>query len=156
MPPFLNFYLAEKRGNLEQLINVFSAQRRYLERYIPSISAMTIDDNFESAHWICHSVFAGAETAHFFPFRSNLMRGYKLADITDVQDFRERFDRWPIIVGMKRGGFSASQWVVGRYPRRPGMLSEEAEWGQLGVLQDRDLAPGAHRDKGGRVHGGRS
>eukprot|EP00935_MAST-01C_sp_MAST-1C-sp1_P001079 g1079.t1 len=108
MPPFLNFYLAEKRGNLEQLINVFSAQRRYLERYIPSISAMTIDDNFESAHWICHSVFAGAETAHFFPFRSNLMRGYKLADITDVQDFRERFDRWPIIVGMKRGGFVVS------------------------------------------------
>ena len=36
------------------------------------------------------------------------MRGYKLADITDVQDFRERFDRWPIIVGMKRGGFVVS------------------------------------------------
>jgi len=35
----------------------------------------------------------------------------------------------------KRGGFSASQWVTCRYPRRPGSMLEEDEWGQLGVLQ---------------------
>ena len=34
----------------------------------------------------------------------------------------------------KRGGFAASQWVLGRYPRRPGSMMEEEEWGQLGVL----------------------
>ena len=35
---------------------------------------------------------------------------------------------------MKRGGFTASQWVLGRFPRRPGTKTEEEEWGELGVL----------------------
>ena len=35
---------------------------------------------------------------------------------------------------LRRGGFAPSQWVLGRYPRRPGSLAEEDEWGQLGVL----------------------
>ena len=35
----------------------------------------------------------------------------------------------------RRGGFVASQWVIGKYPRRPGSLLEEDEWGQLGVLE---------------------
>ena len=35
----------------------------------------------------------------------------------------------------RRGGFSPSQWVLGKYPRRPGSMLEEQEWGQLGVLQ---------------------
>ncbi len=36
---------------------------------------------------------------------------------------------------MRRDGFAPSQWVIGKFPRRPGMQGEEAEWGQLGVLQ---------------------
>ena len=36
---------------------------------------------------------------------------------------------------MRRGGFTASQWVTCKHPRRPGALTEEMEWGQLGVLQ---------------------
>ena len=36
---------------------------------------------------------------------------------------------------MRRDGFSPSQWVLARYPRRPGSMLEESEWGQLGVLQ---------------------
>jgi hypothetical protein len=35
----------------------------------------------------------------------------------------------------RRGGFSASQWVIGKHPRRPGSQAEEDEWGQLGTLQ---------------------
>ena len=35
---------------------------------------------------------------------------------------------------MRRDSFSPSQWVLGKFPRRPGHLTEEAEWGQLGVL----------------------
>jgi len=36
---------------------------------------------------------------------------------------------------MRRGGFTPPQWVLGKYPRRPGSLAEENEWGQLGVLE---------------------
>ena len=36
---------------------------------------------------------------------------------------------------MRKGGIAPSQWVIGKYPRRPGDLCEEEEWGQLGVMQ---------------------
>ena len=36
--------------------------------------------------------------------------------------------------GMRRNGFAPSQWVLAKFPRRPGSMAEEAEWGQLGVL----------------------
>ena len=36
---------------------------------------------------------------------------------------------------VRRDGFSPSQWVLAKYPRRPGSMLEEAEWGQLGVLE---------------------
>ena len=36
---------------------------------------------------------------------------------------------------MRRGGYSPSQWVIARFPRRPGGLLEEEEWGQLGTIQ---------------------
>ena len=36
---------------------------------------------------------------------------------------------------VRKGGFTPSQWVLGRYPRRPGSLLEEDELAQLGVLQ---------------------
>ena len=36
--------------------------------------------------------------------------------------------------GMRRGGFAPAQWVLGKFPRRPGALADESEWGQLGVL----------------------
>eukprot|EP00972_Heterocapsa_arctica_P041389 6104560-Heterocapsa_arctica.AAC.1 len=36
---------------------------------------------------------------------------------------------------LRRGGFSPSQWLLGKHPRRPGSRAEEDEWGQLGVLK---------------------
>jgi hypothetical protein len=36
---------------------------------------------------------------------------------------------------MRRDGFSPSQWVLAKHPRRPGSLLEEAEWGQLGEMR---------------------
>ena len=35
---------------------------------------------------------------------------------------------------MRRDGFAPSQWGPGRFPHRPGGLTEESEWGQFGVL----------------------
>ena len=37
---------------------------------------------------------------------------------------------------MRRGGYSPSQWVLSRFPRRPCSPVEEDEWGQLGSLQN--------------------
>ena len=38
---------------------------------------------------------------------------------------------------IRRGGFSPSQWVLGKAPRGVGHLLDEEELGQLGVLEDR-------------------
>ena len=36
---------------------------------------------------------------------------------------------------MRRGGFSPSQWVLGRAPRGVGHMLDEEELGHLGVLE---------------------
>ena len=36
---------------------------------------------------------------------------------------------------MRKGGVSPYQWVLGINPRIPGLLTEDDEWGQLGVLE---------------------
>ena len=36
---------------------------------------------------------------------------------------------------IRKGGFSPSQWVLGRYPRQPGSFLDDEEAGQLGVLE---------------------
>merc|ERR1711965_1074947 len=36
---------------------------------------------------------------------------------------------------LRKGGIAPSQWVIGKFPRRPGGLCEEEEWGQVGVMQ---------------------
>ena len=41
---------------------------------------------------------------------------------------------WACNAAPTESGYSPSQWVLGKYPRRPGSLCEESEWGQLGVL----------------------
>ena len=36
---------------------------------------------------------------------------------------------------LRKGGFSPSQWVLGKFPRGVGHLLDEEELGQLGVLE---------------------
>ena len=38
--------------------------------------------------------------------------------------------------GMRKGGFSPSQWVVGKFPRRPGSRMDEQEFADLGVISE--------------------
>ena len=39
---------------------------------------------------------------------------------------------------MRKGGFSPSQWVLGKYPRRPGASNfDEDEFADLGIVSDR-------------------
>ncbi len=55
---------------------------------------------------------------------------------------KEHMKQFAIIVqqgkndNLTNGGFATSQWVLGKYPRRPGRFSEE-DWGQLGALAAR-------------------
>ena len=52
---------------------------------------------------------AGAETTHLFPFRDWLLRTYKIAGLSTLDDFRQRFERFPLIVGFRSGGIVASE-----------------------------------------------
>ena len=40
-----------------------------------------------------------------------------------------------LTVALETKNDSPSQWVLAKFPRRPGSLLEDAEWGQLGVMQ---------------------
>ena len=37
----------------------------------------------------------------------------------------------------RRGGFAPSQWVLGKFPRRPGSFMDEDEFADLGVISER-------------------
>ena len=39
--------------------------------------------------------------------------------------------------GSRKGGFAPSQWVLGKYPRRPGNMFDEDEFADLGVMSER-------------------
>ena len=67
-------YLAERHGNLQQLIDVFAAQRLYADAYYADVPAFSAADNFESLQWAIHAGLAAEETAHVYPFRANLIR----------------------------------------------------------------------------------
>ena len=40
-------YSAEKQGNLQHLLDIFAAQRRYLESYVLAVGAFSADDTWE-------------------------------------------------------------------------------------------------------------
>ena len=65
-------------------------------------------DNFEATHWFVHAGFAGEEIAHLHPFRTKLLRASKLAGFANVEDFRQRIDGFPLLVGMRQAGACVS------------------------------------------------
>ena len=57
-------YLAEENGRVEHIVEVFSAQRRYLDAAFSAVRAFSPDDNNLSLSWCTHATHAGEETAH--------------------------------------------------------------------------------------------
>ena len=39
--------------------------------------------------------------------------------------------------GVRKGGFAASQWVLGKYPRSPGDMFDENEFADLGCVTEK-------------------
>ena len=83
-------YMAERRGNLQDVIRVFEAQRKYLDRYVSAVDALSADDKFEAGHWMLQAGWAGTEICHLHPFRQKLVRTCELAGFASVDEFRER------------------------------------------------------------------
>ena len=79
-----------------------------MEGYIPAIPAFSADDHFESVHWFTHAGYAGEELQHVHPFRAELIRGCRLAGLTDVRGFADGLESWPIVIGMRQTGILAS------------------------------------------------
>ena len=44
-------YVAEKRGNLQQMIEIFVSQQRYTADYIRQIEVFSADDGYEFHGW---------------------------------------------------------------------------------------------------------
>ena len=102
-------YLAEKHGNLLRVIDAYAAQQKYLEAYVPAVDAFSAEDNFEAMQWYTRAGLVGKEMAHFHPFRSDLLRSCKLAQFADVDEFAQRFGRFPLVNTMREGGALASK-----------------------------------------------
>ena len=107
-----NAYLCERRGNFQHLVDVFSAQRKYLDGYLAAISAFSSDDQFESMHWVTHAAWAGQETAHMFPFKAKLLYACKLAGLTDVHEVATRFAQWPLIQAFNADQLTSKDGLV--------------------------------------------
>ena len=101
-------YIPEQSGNIQYLIDTFSSQRRYLVGYLSAVQTFSADDSFEAAHWMIHAGLAGTELAHVYPFRAKLKRQCELAGILDVQEFGERYEKWPLLLGAQEGGMAVN------------------------------------------------
>ena len=77
-------YVAERDGNAQNFLDIFVAQRQYIEAYTRVISSFSSDDNNESVHWGTHSAWAGEELTHLYPFRAKLLQGCRLAELTNA------------------------------------------------------------------------
>ena len=106
-------YVAEKDGNLALLLDTFTAQRKYIDAYCSAIEAFGGDDNVESLHWYIHSDLAGEELAHFYPFRSRLLRTVSLAGLENADDFGRAYDAWPMMGTMRTTMGATTDGLVG-------------------------------------------
>ena len=102
-------YLAEARGNLQAFVDVFVHQRRYLDGYLRSVRAFSVDDNFESLTWMIAAGLAGEDFVPIYNFREKLVRACKLAEFgLDVNEFRERREQFPMLKGMRESNLTVS------------------------------------------------
>eukprot|EP00935_MAST-01C_sp_MAST-1C-sp1_P001841 g1841.t1 len=101
-------YIAEIEGNLQQMVDAFAMQRKYLEAEFSAVRAFSEDDVHMCNHWMTHGAWA-SEIAELYPFATSFLRICKLTDLEDVQQFRERYDRWPLMVSMRKAGVTPSK-----------------------------------------------
>ena len=101
-------YIAEKRGNVELLVDAFVGQQRYCEAYCSAVPIFSADDEYEGLHWFIHATWAAEELYGLYPFRSKLLRRCKLAGLEDVDELNDRFSRWPLFEALWHGGISTS------------------------------------------------
>ena len=102
VPQMHTAYLAEKDGNLQHLIEAFDIQRRYMENYYQRIELYSVDDNWEGTHELgVHASLVETEMAHLHPFRQRLLKGFRLAGLTSVSLFKERYSVFPLIEGLR-------------------------------------------------------
>ena len=101
-------YIAEIEGNLQQMVDAFAMQRKYLEAEFSAVRAFSEDDVHMTSHWMTHGAWA-SEITELYPFATSFLRICKLTDLEDVQQFRERYDRWPLMVSMRKAGVTPSK-----------------------------------------------
>ena len=102
-------YLAEARGNLQAFVDVFVHQCRYLDGYLRSVRAFSVDDNFESLTWMIAAGLAGEDFVPIYNFREKLVRACKLAEFgLDVNEFRERREQFPMLKCMRESNLTVS------------------------------------------------
>ena len=77
-------YIAERTGNLQQVLDAFAANRQYLDEYYPTVRAFSADDGQESLQWLTTTHWAGHETSHLYPFQQRLLRTCKLAELDEL------------------------------------------------------------------------
>ena len=108
-------YVAERRGNLRQLLDIWSAQHRYMEAYYSAIVPMSAEDGIEGHSLLTMMIWAGEEFAHLFPFRSKLVRGSELAGLrnADMDELRERYEQWPYMKGTRAAIGVSADGLVG-------------------------------------------
>ena len=87
-------YVAEKNGNLQQLLDLFNHQRQYAEAYVSAIEPFSADSALEEWHYCLCGNLAGVETAHFYPFREKLLRVYQLGGLTTAQEMHDAYEQF--------------------------------------------------------------
>ena len=84
---------SEKNGNLQEFIDAFDAQRRYMDAFFDDIQPFSTDDGNEMvSHWVLQAGYVGVSHAHLYPFRARIWQPTRLA-FDSVDEFRERFSK---------------------------------------------------------------
>ena len=119
----------DRHGDLQHVIDTFSAQRHYLEAHTAAIDPFSGDDSCMGFHWQKEAAMSGKEIAHLFPFRAKLMRAWKLLGSPSLESFCEAFEQWPFRRAMQQHNVSEDgpfceddgaciYWTCGRQWRR--------------------------------------
>jgi hypothetical protein len=101
-------YVAEKNGNLQQLLDLFNHQRQYAEAYVSAIEPFSADSGMEEWHYCLCGCLAGVETAHFYPFREKLLRVYQLGGLTTAQEMQDGYAQFPNYRAALDGGMTVN------------------------------------------------
>jgi hypothetical protein len=101
-------YVAEKTGDLQQLLDLFNHQRQYAEAYVSAIEPFSADSNVEDFHFCLCGCLVGVETTHFYPFREKLLRAYQLGGLATAQEMQDAYEQFPTYRAFLDGGFAVN------------------------------------------------